>query len=122
MRNEENICQYCTRQRAITTLSLNACLNQMYQELLLTNCIELGEYDLKLKKKKKKLLVLTLRGYISKHSTAIYFPHISLNILYSVHLFGIQWSFPINLFSNVLFQTSDYFRKHIPNKLLISLY
>ena len=33
MRNKENICQYCTRQRAITTLSLNACLNKMYQEL-----------------------------------------------------------------------------------------
>ena len=33
MRNEENICQYCTRQRAITTLSLNAYLNKMYQEL-----------------------------------------------------------------------------------------
>ena len=33
MRNEENICQYCTKQRAITTLSLNACLNKMYQEL-----------------------------------------------------------------------------------------
>ena len=28
-----NICQYCTRPRAITTLSLNACLNQMNQEL-----------------------------------------------------------------------------------------
>ena len=28
-----NICQYCTRQRVITTLSLNACLNKMYQEL-----------------------------------------------------------------------------------------
>ena len=52
MRNEENICQYCTRQRAITTLSLNACLNQMNQELsyLLTNCIELAYYDLKLTK------------------------------------------------------------------------
>ena len=33
MRNEENICQYCTSQRAITTLSLNVCLNKMYQEL-----------------------------------------------------------------------------------------
>ena len=32
MRNEENICQYCTRQRATTTLSLNACWDQMYQE------------------------------------------------------------------------------------------
>ena len=44
MRNEGNICQYCTRQRTITTLLLNACLNQMNQELpyLLTNCTELG--------------------------------------------------------------------------------
>ena len=33
MRNEENIFQYWTRQRAITTLSLNAYLNKMYQEL-----------------------------------------------------------------------------------------
>ena len=33
MRDEENICQYCTRQRAITTLWLNAYLNKMYQEL-----------------------------------------------------------------------------------------
>ena len=58
MRNEENICQYCTRYRAITTLSLNACLNQgssppclnqMNQELsYLLNGIELaGKYDLK---------------------------------------------------------------------------
>ena len=33
MKNEENICQYCTRQCTITTLSLNAYLNKMYQEL-----------------------------------------------------------------------------------------
>ena len=33
MRNSENICQYCSIQRAITTLSLKACLNKMYQEL-----------------------------------------------------------------------------------------
>ena len=33
MRNEENICEYCTRQRAITTLSFNAYSNKMYQEL-----------------------------------------------------------------------------------------
>ena len=33
MRIEENICQNCTRQHAITTLSLNAYLNKMYQEL-----------------------------------------------------------------------------------------
>ena len=33
MRNEGNICQYCTRERVITTLSFNACLNKMHQEL-----------------------------------------------------------------------------------------
>ena len=33
LENEENICQYCMRQRAITTLSLNACLKKLYQEL-----------------------------------------------------------------------------------------
>ena len=32
MRNEENICQYCKRQRVITTLSLNACLKKTYQD------------------------------------------------------------------------------------------
>ena len=30
---EENICQYFMRQHAITILSENTCLNQMYQEL-----------------------------------------------------------------------------------------
>ena len=40
MGNEENICQYCARQRAVTTLSLNACSNQMNRELsdVFTNC------------------------------------------------------------------------------------
>ena len=33
MRNEENIRQYCTRQHAITNLSLNACWNKIQQEL-----------------------------------------------------------------------------------------
>ena len=33
MRNEENICQYCTKQHAVTTSSLNVYLNEMYQEL-----------------------------------------------------------------------------------------
>ena len=31
--NEENICQYCPRQRGITTLSLNTCLNKIDREL-----------------------------------------------------------------------------------------
>ena len=42
MRNEENICQYCTKQRAITTLSSNAYLNEMYEELsylLIVSCL-----------------------------------------------------------------------------------
>ena len=51
MRNEKNICQYCTSQCAIITLSLNACLNQINQEL--SN-------------------LLTLPGYISSHLTALY--------------------------------------------------
>ena len=33
MRSEEDICQYCTKQRAVTTLLLNGSLNKMYQEL-----------------------------------------------------------------------------------------
>ena len=33
MRNEENTCQYCTRQSAIATLLLNAYLNKMCQDL-----------------------------------------------------------------------------------------
>ena len=49
------------------------------------------------------------------------FSHFNLNILYSVHLFGIRWFFAINLFSSFLFQIFDYFWKHVPNKLLISL-
>ena len=51
---------------------------------------------------------LTLPGYISKHLTVL-FPYFNLSISYSVHLFGIQWPFAIDLFSNVLFQTFDYF-------------
>ena len=41
MRNEENFCQYCTRQPVITTLSLSASWNQVLQELsyLLIVCV-----------------------------------------------------------------------------------
>ena len=46
------------------------------------------------------------------------FSYFNSNILYPVHLFGIRWSFTINLFSNDLFQTFDYFRKHVPTKSL----
>ena len=37
------------------------------------------------------------------------FLYFNLNILYSVHLFCIRWSFVIDLFWNVLFQKFDYF-------------
>ena len=50
MRNEENICQYCTRQHAISTLSLNACLNQMNQELSYLLIASSLHNDLKLTK------------------------------------------------------------------------
>ena len=70
------------------------------REILLTNCIELAS-----KMQKQKLQVPTLSGHI----------------LYSVHLFGIRWSFAIDLFSNVLLQTFDYFSKHVPTKFLNSL-
>ena len=53
------------------------------------NCIELAQYN----------LILTLRSQISKHSTALYF---NSDFSYSVHLFGVRWSF-------VLFQMFDYF-------------
>ena len=36
------------------------------------------------------------------------FPYFNLNILCSVYLFGIQWSFAVDLLSNVLFQTFDF--------------
>ena len=75
MRNEENICQYCTRQRAITTLSLNACLNQMYQELSYLLIVS----GFSTNKQEQKLQVLTLPGYVLYFLTALYF-HISIQI------------------------------------------
>ena len=67
----------------------------------------------------QKLQVLTLPGHVF-FLTALYF-HISIQMFCkSVHFFGIWWSFAINLFSNALFQTFDYFW-HIPTMLSISL-
>ena len=63
MRNEENICQYCTRQRAITTLSLNACLNKMYQELSLTRkniCSLIGREEYNIGRIYTQFLILVL--------------------------------------------------------------
>ena len=49
------------------------------------------------------------------------FPYFNSNILYSVHLFDIQWSFAIDLFSNVLLQTFDYLKdsKELINPLKV---
>ena len=77
MRNEENICQYCNRQRAITTLSLNACFNKMYQELsyllIVSGLFNIIECYIDTYKQKQKLQVLTLPGYILYFPTALYF-------------------------------------------------
>ena len=49
------------------------------------------------------------------------FPYFNSNILYSVHLFGIWWSFAIDLFANVLLQTFDYLKdfKELINPLKV---
>ena len=47
-------------------------------------------------------------------SLSFVFSNFNLNILYFVYLFGIRWSFAIDLFSNIFFQTLDYFWKHVP--------
>ena len=79
MRKEENICQYCTRQREITTLSLNTYWNQMNLErsclLIVLSLLILGEIWcwFYAKTQKQKLQVLTLPCYISKHLTALHF-------------------------------------------------
>ena len=66
--------------------------------ILLTNCIEYPEYNLKLTKLKQKLQLIISPGYIKRFDSFI-FPHFNLNILYSVHLSDIRWSLVINLFS-----------------------
>ena len=83
MRNDENICQYCTRQRAITTLSLNAYLNKMYQELsyllIVPDLLNIIKCYIGTNKQKQKLQVLTLPGYVLYFLTALYF-HTSIRI------------------------------------------
>ena len=61
---------------------------------------------------------LILPGYISKQ---LYIPCFNSSILCTVHLSCIWWTSVIDLISNFLFQTFDYFSKHVPTKLLISL-
>ena len=74
-------------------------------------------------KQKKKLQVLTLPGYVLHFLTALHFAvlHISTRILYNLFIcFYMIVFFVIDLFSNVLVQTFDYFR-HVPTNLSISL-
>ena len=89
MRNETNICQYCTRQRAIITLSLNACLNKMYPELsyllIVSGLLNIIWCDIGTNKQKEKLQVLTLPGYVLYFLTALHF-HISIRIFCNLFL------------------------------------
>ena len=93
MRNQESICQHCTRQ----------CDNYF-----------IVKYFLKPNAAKVFLLIAS-----SLLNIIAYF---NSNILDSVRLFCTQWSFSIDLFSKVLLQTFDYFRKQVATKLSISLW
>ena len=77
MRNEENMCQYYTRQRAITTLSWNSCLNKIYQELpyllIVSGLLHIIYCYIGTNEQKQKLQALTFPGYV------LYF-HISIQI------------------------------------------
>ena len=122
MRNEENICQYCTSQRVITNVSLNACLNQMYQELscllIVSGLLNIIWCYIGTNKQEQKLPVVTLRGYVLYFLTALYF-HISIQIFCNLFICLLFDS----LLQSICFwmlQTFDYFR-HVPTKLLISL-
>ena len=124
MRNEESIYQYCTRQRAVATLSLNAGLNKIYQELsyllFVSGLLNMIECYIGKNKQKQKLKVITLPGYVLYFLTTLFF-HISIQIFCNLFIcFVFDGSFAINLFLNVLFQTFDYFL-HVLTKLLISL-
>ena len=89
MRNEENICQYYTRQRAITTLSLNACLNKINQELcyllIVSRLLHVIYCYIGTNKQNEKLQVLTLPGYDLYFLTVLYF-HISTRIFYNLFI------------------------------------
>ena len=81
MRNEENICQYCARRRAITTLLLNFCLNKMYQELsyllIASGLLNIIYFYISTNEQKQKLQYISvLHKYFL---TALYY-HISLQI------------------------------------------
>ena len=124
MRNDWNICQYCTKQSAITNLLLNACWNQMLlkpnQTLYLrtNNCIELTKCNLTLTSKKQKLKVLI---YLYIFLLAYFLIRIFCSLLCSFVLYSI---FFCNRFAFECFVPNvpnNSFWKHVPSKLLISL-
>ena len=104
---------------------VNNCWNQMYQDLcyllIVSRLINIIYILAWYKKQKWKMQALTLPGYTLYFVKALYFSYFISNYLYYVHLFGIRWSFSIDLFPNVLFRTVDYFWKHVPTRLFISL-
>ena len=71
------ICIYCTRQRAITTLSLNACLNKIHQELfsllIVSGLLNTIKCNIRTNKQNQKLQVLALPGYVLHFLTGLYF-------------------------------------------------
>ena len=65
----------------------------------------------------------TCRSKSCKYFTWSYFSlDNSIRILGTVYLFCTGWSFAIHLLLNILFQTFDYFWKHVPAKFLIPLW
>ena len=90
----------------ITTLSLNACLNKMYQELsylgllILSGFLNIMWSYIGTNKQKEKLQVLSLSGYVLYFLTALYF-HISTRIFYNLFICFVYDS---------LFLLSIYFR------------
>ena len=69
MRNEKNICQYCMRQRVITTLSLNAveikCSKSYLTCLLVASSLTNMIFNANLVETKTASINFTLTGYIS---------------------------------------------------------
>ena len=117
-----------SRRRAIFTLPLNTCWNQMYQELLyLTNCIELANYK----------LMLTLFKWVeektaSNNFTWLYFAfhnNFVTNFRNNFILSSFVW-YSVVFCNRFVFECfvlnirlHDYtFRKHVPTKLVISLF
>ena len=105
-KNEENTCEHCARQHAITTLSLYVCSNQIWQEL--SNLLLLTYY---LTYVLTYLLTYLLAKAGSSHPNYLYFQtfdsfvfsYFNSNILCFIHSFCIGWFFVIDSSSNVLY-------------------